>query len=216
LQSWTCRIGVIFLLTAVQPDFDWTRRRIHPISIENELRSLFIISLLSCQEQLRRYPTTLEQDVAELSAGTLAAGSNKRNAVVLLRGEKEVCHFYVTLRDLASSVVVALGDAPGERRPSEGFVWGVAQECPCRSALWRLGDLTQTTSTSARYLEGICDSLAMSTSCWRNEPMPLVALRRRMEAFVPVSALMTLTLLWHLLGFSSQIQLVGLHWQGRQ
>ena len=91
-------------------DFDWTRRRIEPISIDNELRVLGNLSAL-CKEQLGRYPTTLEEDVDGLATGKWAFGSNKRNAVVLLRGEKEVCHFYVMLAAEAAAVVAALGDA---------------------------------------------------------------------------------------------------------
>lgn len=96
---------------ASQLDFDWTRRRIEPISIDNELRVLGHLAAL-CQEQLGRYPTTLEQDVAEIESNVWAFGSNKRNALILLRGEKEVCHFYVRLRDEASALVAAMNDAP--------------------------------------------------------------------------------------------------------
>ena len=95
---------------ASQRDFDWTRRRIEPISIDNEVRVLDHLSTL-CTEQLGRYPTTLEHDAAELAAGAWPLWSNKRNAVVVLRGEKEVCRFYVRLRDAASAVVAELSDA---------------------------------------------------------------------------------------------------------
>jgi hypothetical protein len=88
---------------ASQRHFDWTRRRIDPISAENELRVLKNLSAL-CREQLLRYPTTLEEDIAELASGKWSFGSNKRNALVLLRGEKEICHYFIQLHARAEAL----------------------------------------------------------------------------------------------------------------
>jgi hypothetical protein len=86
-----------------QRHFDWTRRRIEPISADNEIRVLGNLSTL-CREQLLRYPTTLADDIAEISSGKWPMGSNKRNSLVLLRGEKEICHYYVQLHSRAVSL----------------------------------------------------------------------------------------------------------------
>lgn len=43
------------------------------------------------QQQLARYPTSLEEDKALLEANVFPFGSNRRNALVLVYGEKVVC-----------------------------------------------------------------------------------------------------------------------------
>ena len=76
-----------------------------------------------CETQLARYPTTLEvmytvlrdttsphshtytatrcltpqEDQKTLDDGVYELYSNHRNAIVVLRGEKEVCHYYIEL-----------------------------------------------------------------------------------------------------------------------
>lgn len=47
--------------------------------------------------QLSRYPRTILEDQADLDAGKYEMYSNHRNVLVVLRGEKEVCHFYLRL-----------------------------------------------------------------------------------------------------------------------
>ena len=68
---------------------DFLRKPVAPLSCENE--ALVLLSLAeACREQLDRYPTSLTPDKAELASGRLEPGSNRRNCLVLLRGEKEV------------------------------------------------------------------------------------------------------------------------------
>ena len=50
--------------------------------------------------QLSRYPTTLEEDLTVLAAGTYPFGSDRRNAMVIIRGEKEVCHHFIKLAEV--------------------------------------------------------------------------------------------------------------------
>jgi hypothetical protein len=80
------------------------RKPVPALSVENECAVLQSLAEL-CAEQLGRYPTTLESDVAVLRAGRYPFGSNRRNALVLLKGEKEVCHYYI---DLAAEAVPVL------------------------------------------------------------------------------------------------------------
>jgi hypothetical protein len=53
------------------------------------------------EAQLKRYPTTLEEDLRVLQDGVFPFGSDRRNALVIIKGEKEVCHFWIKLAELA-------------------------------------------------------------------------------------------------------------------
>jgi hypothetical protein len=68
-----------------------------------------------CREALDAYPTTLEQDIAALAAPVTAEpaaagvaplpyGSNARNVRVLVKGEKEVCAYYIALHAAAAEL----------------------------------------------------------------------------------------------------------------
>merc|ERR1712151_487953 len=56
------------------------------------------------KKKLKMYATTYEQDLQRLGNGSLRPFSNQRNALVVICGEKEICHFYVQL----AKVVVPL------------------------------------------------------------------------------------------------------------
>eukprot|EP01031_Cornospumella_fuschlensis_P026807 gene26807-32388_t len=68
-----------------------------PISLANELKVLKHLLFL-CDNYLSKYPTTLQDDVHRLAHGNVQMFSNERNALIQVKGEKEVLHFY---RDLA-------------------------------------------------------------------------------------------------------------------
>jgi len=93
-------------------DFDLARRPVLPLSCANEAAALRHLAAL-CSAQLARYSTSLEADRAALAAGVtpsgeaLAYGSNRRNVLVLLRGEKEVLAHYVALAALAVPLLEA-------------------------------------------------------------------------------------------------------------
>lgn len=71
------------------------------ISIKNELKALsYLIKI--CDELLRKYPTTYEQDVERLARGNVALFSNERNALIQVKGEKEVLIFF---KDLAATAI---------------------------------------------------------------------------------------------------------------
>lgn len=80
------------------------------ISVKNELKCMN--SLLSIiQHLLAQYPTTLEQDEERLRGQEFAPFSNERHAVIQVRGEKEVLHFF---RDFALTAVQLLHAADSE------------------------------------------------------------------------------------------------------
>merc|ERR1712176_124114 len=78
---------------------------IPPISVKNEQLSLLALSK-AAKASLELFDTTLEHDNALLADGeNYPFMSNKRNIVLMRRGEKEVLHFY---KDLAKECVKLL------------------------------------------------------------------------------------------------------------
>jgi hypothetical protein len=68
------------------------------ISARNEFKALRLLQQI-CDDLLSKYPSTLEQDLHRLAHGNIAPFTNERNALIQVKGEKEVLHFY---RDLAA------------------------------------------------------------------------------------------------------------------
>ena len=52
------------------------------------------------ENQLSKYPTSLAEDLAVLASNVYAFGSDRRNAIVIIKGEKEVCQHYIDLAKL--------------------------------------------------------------------------------------------------------------------
>lgn len=75
-----------------------------PISLDNELKVLKQL-LFICDSYLSKYPASLEDDVHRLVHGNVEMFSNERNALIQVKGEKEVLHFY---RDMALSGIKLL------------------------------------------------------------------------------------------------------------
>jgi histone-lysine N-methyltransferase SETD3 len=108
------------------------------ISLKNELRMCQSLVRI-CDEQLRKYPTTLEEDVDRLANGNVPLFSNERNALIQVTGEKEVLYFF---RDLASTGMIGL--KLREIGEFEGFINQVRQTKHvlifhyCRATIGRL------------------------------------------------------------------------------
>jgi len=98
------RLGATGGASGDPPDF--VRRPIGPLSLRNELAVLRHLARL-CTEQLDRYPTALEEDRRELRSGRWPYGSNRRNALVLVAGEKVVCAFFIRLAETADALAAA-------------------------------------------------------------------------------------------------------------
>jgi len=75
-----------------------------PISTRNEIKAMKLLESL-CRSYLGKYPTTLEQDVDRLSSGALGPFSNERHAVIQIKGEKEVLHFYLEFARVAQHLL---------------------------------------------------------------------------------------------------------------
>lgn len=71
-----------------------------PVSIENETKCLKKMASLMVK-QLQKYDTTYEEDLALLNTPVSEGGpppfSNRRNALIYMCGEKEICNFYIDL-----------------------------------------------------------------------------------------------------------------------
>eukprot|EP01032_Pedospumella_encystans_P015705 gene15706-17948_t len=74
------------------------------ISIRNETRVMAAL-LHTLQVLLGAYPTSLEQDTRRLESDEFAPFSNQRHAVIQIRGEKEVLHFYVDFAQTCLSLL---------------------------------------------------------------------------------------------------------------
>lgn len=75
-------------------------RDVPPISLQNECRALTSLAQ-TCTAYLARFDTTLAEDEKLLSGlepeAEKALTRNQRNAVLMRRGEKQVCHHYIQL-----------------------------------------------------------------------------------------------------------------------
>ena len=76
------------------------------LNTRNERRALSRLNEI-CDDYLSRYPTTLEQDVANLASNELPMYSNRRNAVIQVKGEKEILHVLKKLVQCALRLISA-------------------------------------------------------------------------------------------------------------
>lgn len=98
-------IAMLRIVVADESDFEYitasygapyrsTRDMQNPLNLYNEMRSMQYLQHI-CEDYLSRYPSTLEEDLAQLAdPEALPMFSNKRNAVIQVRGEKEILRFY--------------------------------------------------------------------------------------------------------------------------
>ena len=82
------------------------------LSLANESRMLDFIAA-AMREQLARYPTTIAEDDARLASEGLEPFCNERNAVIVVRGEKEVCGFWIEVADVARPLLIGSSSAGG-------------------------------------------------------------------------------------------------------
>jgi hypothetical protein len=61
------------------------------------------------REQLALYPTTIVEDDVRLASEGLEPFCNERNAVIVVRGEKEICEFWIEVADVARPLLVGSG-----------------------------------------------------------------------------------------------------------
>jgi hypothetical protein len=64
-----------------------------PICLRNELRVMQSL-LATVRQLLAAYPTSYEEDGDRLQSDEFAPFSNERHALIQIRGEKEVLHFF--------------------------------------------------------------------------------------------------------------------------
>lgn len=83
---------------------------VRPLTIESELAALDILAD-ACAAELAQYPTTLAEDEDMLANGDLTPFCDRRHALIVVMGEKEILSFFIALRD-ALAELAALPDWP--------------------------------------------------------------------------------------------------------
>lgn len=77
---------------------------IRPITLESELTALSLLAR-HCEVALEKYPTSRAADLELLGGDTLTPFSNRRHALIVILGEKEILTFYTTLRDILQELL---------------------------------------------------------------------------------------------------------------
>ena len=77
---------------------------VSPVSPRNEIAALFMFASV-CRERLARYPSTYEQVKQQLAEDeTLEPFSNHRNALIIIKSEMEILHFFIKLSQIAAPI----------------------------------------------------------------------------------------------------------------
>ena len=76
---------------------------IRPICARNEIAALANIAAVA-RTQLSRYPTSWEEDIALLTSDTLTPFSNRKNALIVIMGEKEILRFWIKLSEICTDL----------------------------------------------------------------------------------------------------------------
>ena len=70
------------------------------VSLKNEIRAMQLL-LSMCNDMLKAYPTSYEDDCERLAHGDLQPFTNERHAVIQVKGEKEVLLFFQEFSTIA-------------------------------------------------------------------------------------------------------------------
>ena len=77
---------------------------IGPISPRNEIAAISYLASI-CRERLNRYPTSLSHDLYRLDEEkNLEPFSNERNALIVIKSEKEILHFFIELSQTVTPI----------------------------------------------------------------------------------------------------------------
>ena len=101
-----CRVAV-----ANEVELDEIDRRgysgetiIGPICPRNEIAALAYFASI-CRERLKKYPTSLEHDLFRLEEEKdLEPFSNERNALIVVKSEKEILNFFIRLSQIVTPI----------------------------------------------------------------------------------------------------------------
>jgi hypothetical protein len=77
---------------------------VSPVSARNEIAALFMLANV-CRTRLKKYPTSLQHILERLADdATLEPFSNHRNALIVIKSELEILHFFILLSELAAPI----------------------------------------------------------------------------------------------------------------
>lgn len=75
-----------------------------PVCPRNEIAALSFFAAI-CRERLLRYPTTIASDLDRLANDEkLEPFSNEKNALIVIKSEKEILHFFIELSKVATPI----------------------------------------------------------------------------------------------------------------
>jgi protein-histidine N-methyltransferase len=77
---------------------------VEPVSPRNEVASLAFLAR-ECRSILCEYPTSLKEDLDMLENGNIPPFSNRRNALIVVKSEKEVLWHYIRLCELVAPLL---------------------------------------------------------------------------------------------------------------
>ena len=81
-----------------------TENPIEPISARNEVAA-FAYLARTCRRRLLLYPTTIEEDTDMLENANIEPFSNRRCALILVKGEKDILHYYIEIAEMLVSLL---------------------------------------------------------------------------------------------------------------
>jgi hypothetical protein len=76
------------------------------ISLKNELKAMHMLAK-TCAHNLAQYPTSLQADIRRLEHDNVPLFSNERNALIQIKGEKEVLVFYKDFAETVADLLVS-------------------------------------------------------------------------------------------------------------
>jgi len=101
-----CRVAVANALEMDEIDSRGYRGDtcVGPVSPRNEIAALSFLAGI-CRQRLTRYPTTYQDDLYRLANDELLQPfSNEKNALIVIKSEKEILHFFIQLSTIATSI----------------------------------------------------------------------------------------------------------------
>ena len=81
-----------------------TENPIEPVSVRNEVAA-FAFLARECRQRLLMYPTTIEEDIDMLANANIEPFSNRRSALIVVKGEKEILHYYIGIAEMLPSLM---------------------------------------------------------------------------------------------------------------
>lgn len=125
------------------------------VNIVNESKALELLKFL-CEKLLNAYPTTLLEDERKLRSNDIAPFSNKRHALIQVKGEKIVLHHYIDLATTAIDLIKApdnkvFEDMMNDIKNTKNSL--IIQYCRTTIGRLRVESIKRTESSRMKFLD---------------------------------------------------------------